>query len=393
MAEYLTPQMKSNAPGQLLGYTLQFPRALVYLLKSGPGDTVSVEVFGDVAITTSSGEVTAEEVKSSVARNPLTDKSTDLWKTLANWMDAINNGHLVLEKTNFKLYCNQSGRLGIVDKFSSAQNVKEAQKAIDYAKEKLNDISIEHDIWEYYDSVVNQNESLLLKLVEKFELKIGSGVGYEEVSYELRCKHVHVNQVEFMMDKLSGWLQKEVVEKIAAREKAIISWERFNHQFLVLFERARSRELIDFSLQYPPGDEEVHSQVRTRPTYLQQLEVIGYSDDEILEAVYEYLRADVNRIRWIDNEIIDEDNAADFELKLKDYWKNQRNRIEITEKTLSAEERGQLLCGDCKSRQEKIRDINPPYPTIAGTYHALADEPVLGWDPNWKKRFQSKKDN
>ncbi len=393
MVEDLASHLKSNAPGQLLGYTLQFPRALVYLLKSGPGDTVSIEVLGDVAITTASGEVTAEEVKSSVARNPLTDKSTDLWKTFANWIDAINSGHIVLEKTNFKLYCNQSGRLGIVDQFSSAQNVKEAQKAIDYAKEKLKDIRLGHDIWEYYDSVVNQNESLLLKLLDKFELIIGSGVGYKEVSYEIQRKNVHVNQIEFIMDKLSGWLQKEVVEKIAAREKAIISWEIFNHQFLVLFERARSRELIDFSQQYPPGDEEVHSQVRTRPTYLQQLEVIGYSDDDILEAVYEYLRADVNRIKWIDNEIIDEDIAADFELKLTDYWKNQRKRIEITQKTLSAEERGQLLYGDCKSRQEKIRDINPPYPTIAGTYHALADEPVLGWHPNWKKRFQSKKED
>ncbi len=41
--------MNTLAPGQLLGYTLQFPRAFIHLLKSGPGDKVSIEVLGDVA--------------------------------------------------------------------------------------------------------------------------------------------------------------------------------------------------------------------------------------------------------------------------------------------------------------------------------------------------------
>ena len=41
--------MKSNAAGQLLGYTIQFPRALYHLLRCGPGDAVCIEVLGDVA--------------------------------------------------------------------------------------------------------------------------------------------------------------------------------------------------------------------------------------------------------------------------------------------------------------------------------------------------------
>jgi hypothetical protein len=123
--------MKSNAPGQLLGYALQFPRALYHLLRSGAGDTVSIEVLGDVAIIESSGEVTLEEDKSSIVGNPLTDRSTDLWKTFANWIEIINDKNLDVRKTKFILYCNQSGRHGIVDEFSSAQNQLDAQKAID----------------------------------------------------------------------------------------------------------------------------------------------------------------------------------------------------------------------------------------------------------------------
>ena len=55
--------MKSNAPGQLLGYTIQFPRALSHLLKSGPGDSVCVEVLGDVASIDADGIVPDEEIE------------------------------------------------------------------------------------------------------------------------------------------------------------------------------------------------------------------------------------------------------------------------------------------------------------------------------------------
>lgn len=384
--------MKFNAPGQLLGYTIQYPRALYHLLRSGPGDIVSIEVLGDVAIIESSGEVTLEEDKSSIVGNPLTDRSTDLWKTFANWIEVINDKDLDVRKTNFILYCNQSGRYGIVDKFSDAQSQLDAQEVIDYAKMELSDVGDEHDIWKYYDNVINQNETLLLDVIERFKLQVGDGAGYDEVRYEIKRKHVHPKQIELLMEKLSGWLQKEISEKIANRKQAVVSWDDFNHQFLVLFERARRLELIDFTSMYPHADEKVQSQVKIRPIYLQQLEAIDTDVDEILEAVSDYLRADVNRVKWIEDETIDEDVALDFEFKLKQFWKNQMKRIQITNNHLSDEERGQLLLGDCKSRQETIRDMNPPYSTIAGTYHALADEPVLGWHSNWEKLFPKQKE-
>jgi len=384
--------MKSNAPGQLLGYTLQFPRALYHLLRSGAGDTVSIEVLGDVAIIESSGEVTLEEDKSSIVGNPLTDRSTDLWKTFANWIEIINDRNLDVRKTKFILYCNQSGRHGIVDEFSSAQNQLDAQKAIDYAKIELSDIGVEHDIWKYYHNVINQHETLLLDVVERFELQVGNNAGYDEVRYEIQRKHVPDNQIEFLMDKLSGWLQKEISEKIAARRQAVVSWEEFNHQFLVLIERIRKRELIDFTREYPPSNEEVKKHVKTHPCYLKQLDIIGSSDDELIEAVIDFLKANVNRQNWIECEIIDEDIASDFESKLSTFWKNQRKRIKLTESKLSEEEQGQLLYTDCKSRQETMRGMSPPESTIAGTYHTLANEPVLGWHPNWEKLFSKQKE-
>lgn len=379
--------MKSNAPGQLLGYSMQFPRALYHLLRSAPKDVVCVEVLGDVATLKSDGELLAEEDKSSIVGNPLTDRSTDLWKTFSNWIEAINNGVIDVEKTKFILYSNQPGKQGIVNKFSSARNQSEIQSAIEYTKNVLGDLKPEHVIWSYYDFVVNRNEELLFKIIQRFELQIGNGAGYDDVRIEIQRKHVPDGQIEFIMDSLNGWLQKVINENIAARKSAIISWEEFDRQFKVLFDRSRCRELIDFTMHYSKEHDKVQKQVKIRPLYLKQLEAIELTEEEILEAVSDYLRADVNLEKWIENEIIDEDIASDFEVRLIKFWENQRKRIKITEKNLGETEQGQLLLIECNSRIETIRDMTPPPSTIPGIYHALADEPMLGWHPKWEKLF------
>ncbi|MHC1762520.1 MAG: ABC-three component system protein [Negativicutes bacterium] len=382
--------MKSNAPGQLLGYSMQFPRALYHLLRSAPQDVVCVEVLGDVATLGPDGKLLSEEDKSSIVGNPMTDRSSDLWKTFSNWIVAINDGDIDVEKTNFVLYCNHSGRLSIVNKFSAAQNEADIQSAVNYAKNELKDITSEHEIWNYYDTVVNKNEKLLIKVIQKFELEIGTGAGYDDVKIEIKRKHVPPGQIDFIMDKLSGWILRVLSEKIADRERAIISWEEFDHQFKVLYDRSRCRELVDFTLQYPIKDERVRSQVKIRPIYLQQLEAIKLKDEEIIAEVSDYLRADVNREKWIAAELIDDDIASDFEDRLTRFWENQRKRIQITEKTRGEIDQGQLLLIECKSRQEKIRDMVPPSSTIAGTYHALADDLVIGWHSKWEALFPKK---
>ena len=307
-------------------------------------------------------------------------------------MDAVNGKTLSVSKTKFILYCNHSVRGGIVTRFSDATNQQEAQAAIDYARKTLGGMAKGHETWKYYDSVINKNEALLREIVQNFELQLGSAVSYDEVRDEIRRKHVSATQVEFFLDSLNGWLQQVITTKIAAGELPAIKWEDYDHCFLTLCERLRTRELIDFTLQYPPKQETVQDQVRRRPIYVEQLDKVNVSDDDILEAVIDYLKADVNRTKWIDDEIIDESVATDFESRLMAFWKNQMQGLKITQKDSTEEERGRLLLTQCKSRSETIRGMTPPASTIPGTYHALADKPVLGWHTDWKDLFVDKKE-
>jgi hypothetical protein len=83
------------APGQYLGYSLQVNRLLWHLLEAKPGSAVSLEVLGDVAVRSPSGDLTVEELKSRTTKaNPVSDRSVDLWKTIGNWVLAVSSGEI-----------------------------------------------------------------------------------------------------------------------------------------------------------------------------------------------------------------------------------------------------------------------------------------------------------
>lgn len=378
--------MKHLAPGQLLGFAIQFTRALYHLLTCSEGDKVSIEVLGDVAVEYGSGEVTTEEDKSSISANPLTNRSTDLWKTLSNWVSAIKSGDLDVGNTRFILYTNQSGRTAIVNKFHKARDHAEAKLACDEAMQELSDITDTHEIWPYYNAVMNMDQALLIALIQRFEMQVGAGTGADDVKNELEKKFCPKLHIDFVFEKLSGWLHNKVMESIAVGIPAVITWEDFRAEIMPLFERARRRELIDFAREYPPSDTDIKKERLGMPMYLRQLEIIECNDDDLIEAATDFIRAKVNREKWIETETIDETIAGQFEDNLTAYWKNTMQRIPMTHKSYSPEEHGKLVLLDCKSRQELIRDQTPPASTIAGTYHALVNGGQCGWHKDWKTK-------
>src|SRR6202022_2759442 len=94
----------SHVPAQALGYLIQ-PIRLLQLLLDAPADSfVTLEVFEDVGLETRNGQRIASQVKTGLVKNPLTDKSPEFWKTLANWCAAIDRRELDPEQTIFEIY-------------------------------------------------------------------------------------------------------------------------------------------------------------------------------------------------------------------------------------------------------------------------------------------------
>ena len=375
--------MGTNAPGQLLGYTLQYPRALWYLLTCNIEDNICIEVIGDVGVIMQNNLKLSEEVKSSVNGNPVTNRSSDLWKTFFNWTKAALDGQIDVEKTIFFLYVTKKGKNAIVNSFHNAKNDDSAQIALAAAWEILKTINNKHEIFTYIE-FLKKHETVLCNIIKNFEFQVGSDIGKEEVDKAIRAKHVSQNQVEFINHTLMGWLIENVTLKISKKEHAIINWNEFDEYARTVFEKSRRRELIDFTSQYPVNQLDVKNKKLERPPFIRQLEMINGDDEDIQQAVSDYLRANVNRFKWIEFELIDIESAKEFEEKLRDYWNSQKKTIHLTNPTLSNEDKGSLIFHQCRMRHQLIKNQDPPPATIAGTYHLMSNNFSIGWHPNWE---------
>jgi hypothetical protein len=381
--------MLTEARGQLLGYTLQFPRALLRLLELSPNGAVGIEIMGDVSVFSPEGNITLEEDKSSICSNPLTDKSSNLWKTFFNWCKLIQeNNDIKIDNTRFILYTNHSvTEDSIVKRMNDAQT----QTSISDLKEDINriyrEISQSHVSYQYLHYLLNDGLNTFREVIMRFELV--SHDNTEELSKELydaiKAKMVPDTCIKFIYEHLSGWLQNTIVTKIAKEKKPIITFSEFSHVFLSLFQDVRTKKLIDFAIDKLPSNAILQKEAQNRPVYVQQLQIIDLDSSDIIEAISDFLRAKTNRQEWIEREIVDEKSMKDFQERLLSFHSAERKCVLTAYKNYSLEEQGAMIYFSCKKRGETINEMTPPDRTISGTYHFLADQRIIGWHPNWEK--------
>ena len=380
----------SDAAGQLLGYTIQFPRALLRLLEARPGDRVGVEFHGDVSQFYSDGRVLSEEDKSSLGGNPVTNKSANLWKTFYNWALQIKDGAIDVDNTTFVLYVNKTGLKSLVNDFHAFSDPSMGDILIANIRKVIEPLAPDHAIRKYYDFLVNQHHTLFLSILQRFQFEADEGELTAAILEALKAKHVRESHLEYLMESICGWLVNTIIGRIQSGYPGLVTWEEFDNRFMTAFERVRNAELIDVTVKRHPTSVDIDAQVAGHPIYLKQLDLIELPnpEKEKIDAITDFLRADTNRMTWISDGIIDEETALEFENHLERYWSNEQKSIALTNPSLNTKQRGQLLYYRCRERQQTIRDMNPPDCTIPGTYHALANEPVLGWRNDWADQFE-----
>ena len=387
--------MNSSAAGQLFGYTLQYPRALLRLIEASDDAFVSVEDFGDVGIENSEGVKISEEDKSSIAgKSPVLDRSENLWKTFYNWTQAVVKNELDANRDFFILYANhESSDESIVVKLSKA-GVNNVSTTLSTIKANVNDIlsNPEHALYQYVNYLFNQNYNLFEKIVIRFELVCDKNADnvYDEIKRVLK-NHLMLPEsrdVSDLVNYLTGWLQEELMKKIAARQVATISRKDLIKYAYPQIKKLNNDCLIDFAGSKLPGNDYAENQVNQKPTYIRQMDFVNADQDEKITAVLDFYRASENRIKWIDDDIISKEDIAIFEKNLIDAYKSERKKISLTMQSSDDVQRGHLLMINCMDKDMQLGVHKPPYKTVAGSYHALSNNEELGWHPDWKNKLK-----
>lgn len=131
-----TRKRKTEVPGQALGFGLQYTRLLQLLLQAPPGSACSMEYLDDVAQEDAQG-VTLGQSKSALTTNPVADRAKSLWKTLSNWIAMAAAGDCDPDRTTFEMYVSRQVSAPLVDAFSGAATLEDANAAIEVARATL----------------------------------------------------------------------------------------------------------------------------------------------------------------------------------------------------------------------------------------------------------------
>ena len=387
----------AQAPGQYLGYSLQTTRFLVYLLESKPGWAISLEVFEDVGAETPEGNKFAEQVKSALEGNPVSNHAIDLWKTFSNWIDVAKSGALNPETTQFELYVSHYKTGKIVENFSKAKSDDEARRSLHQARdivwgpaptfplksalpEKLN---------QYVERVFQADESLVCSIIRNFRFESGSSSPQEDLKaiFTKKMKFVGPGIVDEALDYALGWVKEQTDQLLEKKKPACIAVSIFEAA-LGSFIRKYDRRTILKTFAGTPSYEEIEEDLRVR-TYVRQLDIIEVDDGEKMRAVKDFLRASVDRTEWSVRGLVNELSFDEFADTLVRTWTSQKTKTDIALAGRPAIQRGQYLYAECSTCQAKLQDLVVPPHFTPGSFHRLADDQVIGWHPNYEDELKT----
>jgi hypothetical protein len=380
---------KHTAGGQMVGYLWQLERALISLLRAPSGAKVGVEALDDVALVDAkTGEVLGlEQDKSTVGPlNNLGDGSKNLWKTLCIWAGAAKNGEVDLEKVYLYLVTPIKVPQGLARLISDARTKEQATGVLSV----LHGTVVADGTIPYKTELLGHSVDLLTKLVMAVDLIDGDDQyvtgGFEEALNH----HYGFNDTEKSKQiaySLLGWFLRRTITEIRAGQPAwterTVFFSELNGQVERLSYR-RALEVIEFVLQ--DSDVSAHRS----SLFVKQLELIDAEQDEIVEAISDYLKVKALRVKWGRNSRVSREELKVFDDSLLIRWKTIFRR-------LSAQGAGgkvgevatgkQIYYATIDHREPLGGQATEQYFTTRGRYHALANDlrKKLGWHPKFEE--------
>ena len=387
----------SHAPGQYLGSSLQATRFLIGLLEAAPECTISLEVFEDVGTETAEGNKLAEQAKSTLQGNPVSNHAIDLWKTFSNWIDSVRSGELNPETTQFKLYVSHPKNGVIVENFSKATSNDAARVALLEAKEMLwgpapsflLKSALPEKLSQYVERVFQADENVICSIIRNFHFESGSGSPHEDLKaiFAEKMKFVGPEIVDGALDYALGWVKEQTDRLLEQKKPACIAVSMFNTALSSFIQKYNCRTILK-TFAGIPSTEEIEEDLRVR-TYVRQLDVIEADDEQKIKAVKDFLQASVDRTQWSVLGLVHESSFDEFADALVRSWQSHKTKTDIAYSRRSAVQRGQYLYAECSSHQNKLQDLVVPPHFTPGSFHTLADDEVIGWHPNYKDELKT----
>jgi hypothetical protein len=373
----------ANVPGQFYGYSIQITRVVAHFLRAQRGQSVSIEHLDDVATHTDTG-VVVEQDKSGLTHNPVTDRSPELWKTLANWVRAIRAGALK-DDTRFLLYVAQGHHGDFIDSIHSATTKAAADAVVVSTRAMFNsNVTLPGGLVEHVKEVLSASDEVLAQLFMSVTLENGSGAPNDDLAAMPGMASISDSKRADVLTHLLGWAKKTIDKRIEQGHSTVITWDEFHKAFVAAAKKFDRAENALVATPVDVTEAELQKELRDR-TYVRQLQIVQCDDDDLVRAVHDYLRSVSHRTNWSEDGDVIESSFDEFERGLDRAWKSQKSVVDIEQKALADEARGRLLYAKCQQLRVPLQGMEVPDFFVPGSFHTMADSLRIGWHPRYRE--------
>ena len=384
-----------QASEQMLGYLYQVRYALALLLENDNSDCqISIEKFDDVAFSKDDIPIQLIQLKHHIQhQGNLADASTDMWRTIKVWLDAISETLDILDGTNFLIITTATAPID-----SAAFLLKkDSNRNPDTAYEKLKTVcfsSVNQAHQRYYDAFREAGEDTVKQLIRQIYI-IDCASNIIDVEKDI-LKHIRYSCIpkhqKMIYERLEGWWFKKAIDALCCDTPVFVNQNQVR-SFIV----SVSQEYADDNLPIDIldiDDLQEDNFSANEKIFHEQLKLICLGNHRMQLALRDYYRAFRQRASWVRNDLLYVDELGQYEQRLIDEWEHAFAAMEETlSETNNATEgekakEGRQLFSDIEKRDIRIRPKCQEAFIMRGSYHILANQLKIGWHVDFFDRLK-----
>lgn len=377
----------SSAVGPAAGYYYQLRYGLLRALEvfpKSPTSIISIETLDDVSIEDENLTIDSQLKHSIDPEKKISKFSPAIWRTLAIWMSRLRLG----VDDHHEFHFITTGEVGddnplrLLRPTPNDLDVNAVLQGLEQIAKSSSNTTTASDRAVFLAA----SDGERLSLVRRIRLADNSP-NLEAIGSEIEHEISHAcetEQISALRRDLEGWWVGRVFDKWVADGGAQIELEELGAQMRFLRERYKPNEL---PLDVPEQD---CQDLMEDSLFIKQIRAVTESERRLRNAQKAFLRAKVQRSKWVREHRIDPNELENFDDALKDRWEAYHaGECDSLKSTPTANEKmqtGKTVLRWAETSEVPIRSTRSVYLT-SGSYHALADALTVGWHPEFSDLF------
>lgn len=384
-----------QASEQMLGYLYQVRYALALLLENDNSDCqISIEKFDDVAFSKDDIPIQLIQLKHHIQhQGNLADASTDMWRTIKVWLDAISETPDILDGTNFLIITTATAPID-----SAAFLLKkDSNRNPDAAYQKLKTVcfsSVNQAHQRYYDAFREAGEDTVKQLIRQIYI-IDCASNIIDVEKDI-LKHIRYSCIpkhqKMIYERLEGWWFKKAIDALCCDTPVFVNQNQVR-SFIVSVSQEYADDNLPIDILDIDDLQESNFSANEK-IFHEQLKLICLGNHRMQLALRDYYRAFRQRASWVRNDLLYVNELGQYEQRLIDEWEHAFAAMEetLSETNNATEEEkareGRQLFSDIEKRDIRIRPKCQEAFIMRGSYHILANQLKIGWHVDFFDRLK-----